>query len=204
MTLYDTNYIYNTDIKQMESVKLTGDGFTDEVTPKFPSMEDDDDDGGYAAHYIGGELERDGGESFTFEEWEHNEALAKKRGEVWPITCNEAAQRYNVGKPQPHLIPPSWILGMAEVLTMGAKKYSPNNWMRSLPPSKDTENFMKNTLSSLYRHLLAYQKGEFLDKESGLFHLYHVMVNVGFLITYTLAKHPVLEAPHSEELDNEA
>jgi len=72
------------------------------------------------------------------------------------------------------LIPPSAIRALGEVLTFGARKYKPNNWREC----DDTSRY----LAALLRHLLAYQEGECLDKDSGLPHLWHVLTNVAFLV----------------------
>jgi hypothetical protein len=64
------------------------------------------------------------------------------------------------------LIPPTFIEGLARVYAHGAKKYAPNNWMRGYDWTK--------SLSALKRHVLAVEKGEDTDPESGELHLYHV------------------------------
>lgn len=71
------------------------------------------------------------------------------------------------------LIPPEASEELAKILTMGAKKYAPNNWQKI---KKD------RYLSALYRHLNAWQKGEINDGESGERHLSHALCNVVFLL----------------------
>jgi nucleoside 2-deoxyribosyltransferase len=63
------------------------------------------------------------------------------------------------------LIPPEvlWTLGL--VYGMGAKKYEPYNWLRGYKWSL--------SIAALFRHLVAFVKGEYLDDESGLPHLAH-------------------------------
>tara|TARA_R100000544_G_C2221805_1_gene58025 strand:+ start:192 stop:641 length:450 start_codon:yes stop_codon:yes gene_type:complete len=79
------------------------------------------------------------------------------------------------GKLRFDLIPTSSIEGLAEVLTMGAEKYTPNGW-------KTVKNAVNRYYSALHRHLLAWRNGEMTDPESGLHHMKHVMVNAAFLL----------------------
>lgn len=78
------------------------------------------------------------------------------------------------GKLQPTLVPVSLIEAVARVRMFGTAKYgSPDNW-KLVEPQRYRE--------ALYRHWLAYLKGEQCDKESGLPHLYHAACNIAFLI----------------------
>jgi hypothetical protein len=63
---------------------------------------------------------------------------------------------------------------MAEVMEMGAKKYSPNNWRKGY-----VDKF--SAADSLYRHLREVIIGNPTDEESGLSHMGHIMCNVMFL-----------------------
>lgn len=74
------------------------------------------------------------------------------------------------------LIDPDFIEGIGQVLTQGAKKYAPYNWQNNL----DT----RRIYAALLRHANAYRKGERIDVESGLSHMYHVAVNAMFLAWY--------------------
>lgn len=74
------------------------------------------------------------------------------------------------------LVDPSFILGVASVLTHGAKKYEPNNWRKGLPWTR--------IYASTLRHLLLWATGEDKDKDSGLSHLSHAATNLMFLITW--------------------
>jgi hypothetical protein len=82
-------------------------------------------------------------------------------------------KKYDEGKPMMSLLDPFFIEKMAKVLTMGAKKYDKYNWQTCT----DTDRFK----DALYRHLIAYLKGDRIDDESGLPHLAHVCVNAMFL-----------------------
>jgi hypothetical protein len=75
------------------------------------------------------------------------------------------------------LIPVSAIEGLAEVLTMGAKKYTPGGW-RTVP------NGRERYYSALYRHLMSWRKGEKIDPESGLNHMKHIMINAAFILEF--------------------
>lgn len=84
--------------------------------------------------------------------------------------------KFDSGKPRVDLVPPSMILGVAEILTFGAAKYAAHNWRKGIAYSR--------IVSSLFRHLLAWVGGEKLDPESGKPHLWHVGCNVAFLIEF--------------------
>ena len=81
--------------------------------------------------------------------------------------------RYNEGKTQLDLIPPSVLEGLGKVLTFGAMRYGANNYRRGMKWS--------NVINSLLRHINAFRDGEDFDKESGLSHLDHAMCNLAFL-----------------------
>lgn len=85
----------------------------------------------------------------------------------------EKAIRYDNEKPRMDLIDPDFLEGLAKVLTFGARKYSPNNWRNGF--------YYSRVISSIYRHLIAFQRGEDCDPESGESHLYHLGCNVMFL-----------------------
>lgn len=78
------------------------------------------------------------------------------------------------GKPKTmfQLLDPEFIEGMADILTMGALKYSPDNWKKV-----DRIEYERAT----YHHWNEYLKGNKLDDESGKSHLYHLACNVMFL-----------------------
>jgi DNA-binding XRE family transcriptional regulator len=78
----------------------------------------------------------------------------------------------DAGKTRYDLLVPEFIQGMANVMTFGATKYSDWNWV----------NLERNRVfASLWRHIIAYQKGERLDKETNLSHLYHAGCNLMML-----------------------
>ena len=78
------------------------------------------------------------------------------------------------GKPRPTLVPVSLIEAVTAIREYGCQKYhDPENW-RKVEPQRYRD--------ALYRHWLAYLKGEKCDPESGLPHLWHLACNAAFLI----------------------
>lgn len=89
-----------------------------------------------------------------------------------PSNRNEA--KHDEGKLRPTLVSPLLIEAVAKVREYGVHKYKdPENW-------REVESWRYK--DALYRHWLAYLKGERIDPESGLPHLWHIACNVNFLI----------------------
>jgi hypothetical protein len=80
----------------------------------------------------------------------------------------------DAGKLRMDLIAPQFLEGLADILTLGAAKYSPRNW-------EACPNPFERYYSALQRHLLAFAKGERQDAESGRSHLYHAAACLMFL-----------------------
>lgn len=85
----------------------------------------------------------------------------------------DQTHKFDGGKLQYRLVPPHALKAVAEVLTFGAKKYSPYSWV-----NVESERY----LDAAYRHLEQRRMGEELDQESGLTHLAHAAVNLLFLL----------------------
>lgn len=66
------------------------------------------------------------------------------------------------------LLPWRELNQVAKVLTFGARKYSPNNWMHV--PAAERRYF-----DAAMRHITARQRGEINDKETRLPHLAHAV-----------------------------
>ena len=94
--------------------------------------------------------------------------------EIDTQSLSEKGLKFDTGKLQYSLIPPETLSALAEVLTFGARKYAPNNWL--LVQDGETRY-----LDAAFRHLEAFRKGETHDPESGLHHLAHLLTNVAFL-----------------------
>lgn len=90
------------------------------------------------------------------------------------MTDQSKGMKFDEGKLRFSLIPPETTRALAQVLTFGAEKYAPNNWQL-------VENGQERYLDALYRHLEAHRLGEYLDPESNLPHLNHVLTNAAFL-----------------------
>lgn len=93
----------------------------------------------------------------------------------------ETAMRFNQGKPQLSYIPLDLMEDCARVFEYGAKKYARDNWKKG--------DYMTSLFDSMLRHVAALQKGEYVDPESNLPHLGHIMCNVLFL-SNTCKNHP--------------
>ena len=102
----------------------------------------------------------------------------------------------DAGKPRPTLVPVSLIEAVTAVRMYGNEKYhDPENW-RQVEPQRYRD--------ALYRHWLAYLKGEKCDQESGLPHLWHLACNAAFLIEMESSihdgeGHPVGDNPRKPE-----
>ena len=88
------------------------------------------------------------------------------------------AVKADTDKPDWSLVPFEALEGMVRVLEHGAEKYSRNNWQ--------TNGGFKWTrlVSSTLRHLFAWARGQDLDPDSGLNHIYHCQCNLLFLSMY--------------------
>jgi len=73
------------------------------------------------------------------------------------------------------LLPWKEVEEAVEVLTIGANKYSPDNWKR-------VPNRLDRYFSALMRHTTAWVNGEQNDPETGKSHLAHAMCCLLFLM----------------------
>ena len=87
--------------------------------------------------------------------------------------------KHDNGKPRFSLIPPSSLREIAQVLTFGANKYAPGNWMH-------LKNARERYSDALLRHVYAWMDGETLDPESGLHHLAHAGCCILFLLYFEI------------------
>jgi hypothetical protein len=90
--------------------------------------------------------------------------------------------KFDCGKPDYSLVPPTAFEDVVKVLTYGASKYDRENW-RLLD---DAEN---RYFAACMRHLWARKRGEIVDPESGLDHGAHAICSILFLMElYNLQK----------------
>jgi hypothetical protein len=87
------------------------------------------------------------------------------------------------------LLPFEALESIADVLTFGAEKYSPNNW-------KVVPDAIPRYEGALLRHFSAYKQGDKTDPDTGLSHLAHAACNALFLIWFELQKEYSGDAGH--------
>ena len=81
------------------------------------------------------------------------------------------------GKLRWDLLPLDLIEWVVKVYTFGVQKYGkPNSWQHIGRMSDGTSEYDRYK-SALLRHMVAHEKGEFYDPESGLPHLAHCLWN---------------------------
>lgn len=83
-------------------------------------------------------------------------------------------KKFDTEKLRWDLLDPDFPEGIVKILTFGAKKYDPNNWRK-------LENGTERCYAALMRHITEWRKGNKIDSESGLSHLYHAACNLYFL-----------------------
>lgn len=101
----------------------------------------------------------------------------KQKSPEWTLTPTKA-KKFDSEKPAVDLVCPSYILGTADVLTFGAKKYGRKNYLEG----KGDAEYVARLYSAIQRHLLAFQMGELLDEESGKPHLFHASAGLAMLV----------------------
>lgn len=84
------------------------------------------------------------------------------------------------------------LLGLGEALTFGARKYSAHNWRKGIPNSR--------LIAALLRHLMAIQKGEYNDPESGLQHIDHLGA-CWMMLSHNMKNSPQLDDHYLKELN---
>jgi hypothetical protein len=87
------------------------------------------------------------------------------------------AIKHDFDKLPVELLDPLWLEAVAEVLGFGARKYAAHNWRKGFKHTR--------LLGAALRHLLAWQRGQDLDPESGLPHLAHASCCLMFLTNLT-------------------
>lgn len=95
--------------------------------------------------------------------------------------ATKAGVKFDQDKPQWTLVPFKALDEVVKVLTIGAKKYAPDNW-------KKVPNARQRYIDAAFRHMSAYAAGEKLDDETGKSHLAHAMCCLLFLLAFDLDK----------------
>lgn len=90
--------------------------------------------------------------------------------------------KYDNGKPQWSLLPFKALGQVVEVLTYGARKYSPDNW-KKVPDAR------RRYTDAGFRHFTAYASGETHDPETGKHHLAHAICCMLYLVAFDLGEH---------------
>lgn len=100
--------------------------------------------------------------------------------------------KYDDNKPRWDLLPLEEIADVVDVYTAGAAKYGPNNW-------KHLEDGYDRFKAALFRHLLAHERGETNDPETGCKHLAQVVWNAIAMLYYAKIKHKQQYAAYAND-----
>jgi len=92
------------------------------------------------------------------------------------MTLPNEGVKFDSDKIRMELLPPELLVGVADILTFGTKKYADRNWEKGMDWSR--------VYGALLRHLNAWWGGEDTDSETGKSHLWHAGCCIAFLITY--------------------
>lgn len=84
--------------------------------------------------------------------------------------------KYDQGKLRYDLIPPDALEELAKVYTLGAEKYGDRNWEKGLRWGR--------VFGAVFRHFIAWAKGEDRDEETGLHPLAHAAWGCLTLLAY--------------------
>jgi hypothetical protein len=91
--------------------------------------------------------------------------------------------KFDGEKPDHSLVPPFALDELARLLTIGAKKYAPNNWQKVKPKKR----YYAAAARHLTQYLMAVLKGvktDQYDEETGIHHLICVACNAMFLFEH--------------------
>lgn len=92
---------------------------------------------------------------------------------VGPIIGQAGGIKHDQAKPPMELLSPIALEGTALVLAFGKGKYAAHNWRKGIEWDR--------LIGAAMRHLLAFNRGEDLDPESGLPHVDHFACCAMFL-----------------------
>lgn len=109
------------------------------------------------------------------EAWAEAERRMDTIGQNGPTGAHyPAGVKYDTDKPMMDLIPPLMEMEVARVLTVGAQKYSPDNW-RQVP------DLRRRYIAAAKRHINALSQGIARDNETALHHAAHAVCCLMFL-----------------------
>lgn len=115
---------------------------------------------------------------------ESTESLTDIRRYTAPISSPTGGVKSDGEKVRYDLLSPIALEKIAAVLTHGAQKYSAHNWRQGIE--------FHRLIRAAIGHLLAFNKGENIDPESGLEHLAEAGCNIMFLLEL-VETHPSLD-----------
>ena len=87
--------------------------------------------------------------------------------------AKQEALKFDTEKPRMELLPTGPLVGVARVLTFGAKKYAAHNWRGGFDYSR--------LIGASLRHITSFNDGEDLDPESTESHIDHAICTLMFL-----------------------
>ena len=96
------------------------------------------------------------------------------------MDLSKGGVKYDGDKPTMELLAPEFLIGTAEVLAYGKRKYAARNWEAGMRWGRP--------LGGLLRHICAWMSGQDIDPESGLHHLDHAACCLMFLRAYVARK----------------
>lgn len=113
-------------------------------------------------------------------QFEYDQKYVSKLNDVKASqTATTGGRKFDGGKPEFGLIPPLALTETARVMTYGAHKYEPDNWIH-VPDAK------RRYFNAAQRHQWEYREGEELDCESQLHHIAHAICNLMFLYEHVV------------------
>lgn len=105
-------------------------------------------------------------------EQDHHPSSEEQKKLVMKLQEFGSGLKFDTGKLRWDLLPWEPVEEVVKIMTYGAEKYGANNWQKI-----DIERYW----AALFRHLIAFRKGEEADQESGLSHISHALCNLVFI-----------------------
>lgn len=86
----------------------------------------------------------------------------------------DIGRKFDDGKLQYGLLPPHALKATVEILTFGAEKYEPDNWIH-------VDDAHRRYFDAAMRHMWAWKEGEHCDPETEKNHIAHALCCLMFL-----------------------